>query len=360
MAGNALNRGLLGAFAVVMFGLTGPPAQAQDKPVVVPILSCPFGCGVVAGNTIFGNVMAKGGESLMVAAQETPGYMYNVRDMANKKRWKTTVFGTEDAIIQLAIQGGSPELKEFLPEPVPIRFKLLHGEAYWAQGKFFVTTNPDIKPIADMKGTRISLGLRGQSDWGVFPRLFLEHAYGITPDNSDIRHLTPGILTQQLIDGTTDVAVTGFGTEPTQKFYLLTGPLRKLQASGRKLYYIPMEQSAIDKVNKKFGTTFLLLKVPAGTMPQQDKEIMVGVNRGYKAVHPDFPEGVADRFVKAVHKYAGEMKKLHALWGMLTPEMMLDGLTEENTHPGAIRAFKEIGIWDMRKNFVPVTYPAAK
>ena len=35
--------------------VTGPPAQAQDKPVVVPILSCPFGCGVVAGNTIFGN-----------------------------------------------------------------------------------------------------------------------------------------------------------------------------------------------------------------------------------------------------------------------------------------------------------------
>ena len=66
-----------------------------------------------------------------------------------------------------------------------------------------------------------------------------------------------------MIDGTTDVAVTGFGTEPTQKFYLLTGPLRKLQASGRKLYYIPIEQSAIDKVNKKFGTTFLLLKVPA-------------------------------------------------------------------------------------------------
>ena len=45
---------------------------------------------------------------------------------------------------------------------------------------------------------------------------------------------------------------------------------------------------------------------------------------------------------------------------MLTPEMMLDGLTDENTHPGAIRAFKEIGIWEMRKDFVPVTYPSAK
>jgi TRAP transporter TAXI family solute receptor len=283
--------------------------------------------------------------------------MYNVRAMAEKKRWKTNVFGTEDVIIQLALQGGTPELKEFLPEPIPIKFQFLHGEAYWAQGKFFVTTNPDIKSIADMKGKRVSLGLRGQSDWGVYPRLILEHAYGITPDNTDIRHMNPGALTQQLIDGTTDVAVTGFGTEPTQSFHLITGPLRKLQASGKKLYYIPIEQSAIDKVNAKFGTTFVTKMVKAGTMPGQESDLLIGFVRGYKAVHPDFPDDVAYGFVKAVHKYSGEMKKLHALWGMLTPEMMTDGLTEENTHPGAIRAYKELGIWDTRKGTVPVTYP---
>jgi TRAP transporter TAXI family solute receptor len=350
--------GFTGIAATLLLAFAGTGAQAQGKPTVVPILSCPFGCGVVTGNTIFGTVMAKGGESLMVAAQETPGYMYNVREMANKKRWKTSVFGTEDVIIQLAIQGGTPELKEFLPEQVPIKFKLLHGEAYWAQGKFFVTTNPDIKTIADMKGKRVSLGLRGQSDWGVYPRLILEHAYGITPNNTDIRHVNPGTLTQQLIDGTTDVAVTGFGTEPKQKFHLITGPLRKLQASGKKLYYIPMEQSAIDKVNAKFGTTFVTKMVKAGTMPGQDKDLLIGFVRGYKAVHPDFPEDVAYRFVKAVHKYSEEMKGLHALWGMLTPEMMVDGLTEENAHPGAIRALKEIGIWDAAKKTVPVTYPA--
>ena len=350
-------RAFVGTFAVLLVGAVGAPAHAAGKPTIVPILSCPFGCGVVAGNTIFGTVMAKGGEQLMVAAQETPGYMYNVRAMANKKRWKTTVFGTEDVIIQLAIQGGTPELKEFLPEPIPIKFKLLHGEAYWAQGKFFVTTDPSIKSIADIKGKRVSLGLRGQSDWGVYPRLILEHAYGITPDNTDIRHMNPGALTQQLIDGTTDVAVTGFGTEPSQTFHLITGPLRKLQASGKKIYYVPIEQSAIDKVNAKFGTTFVTKLVKAGTMPQQDTDLLIGFVRGYKAVHPDFPEDVAYQFVKAVYKYSDEMKGLHALWGMLTPEMMIDGLTETNTHPGAVRAYKELGLWDKRLKTVPVTYP---
>ncbi len=333
-------------------------ATAQT-PVIVPILTCPFGCGVIEGNTIFGNLMAKEGESLILAPQETPGYMYNIQEMKKEKYWETTIFGTEDAIVQLAIQGGSPELEEFLPEPVPIKFKLLHGEALWAQGKFFITNDPDIKTVADMKGKRISLGLRGQSDWGVFSRLILEHGYGITPENSDIRHLSPPVLTQQLLDGTTDVAVSGYGTDSNQDYHLITGFLRKLEASGKDLYYIPIDQEAIDRVNEKLGTTFLAKTVKAGTLPFQEEDLLIGFVRSYKVVHPNFPEDVAYRFVMAAHKYAPKMKDLNALWGMLTPEMMVDGLSEENTHPGAIRALKELGIWERRKEFVPVTYPAS-
>ena len=329
-------------------------AKAQD---IVAILTCPMGCGVMEGNTIFGTLMAKGGESLIVAAQETPGYMYNVRAMAQERRWKKQVFGTEDVIIQLAMQGGSEELAQFLPEPIPIKFKLLHGESYWSQGKFFVTTNPDIKSIEDMKGKRISIGLIGQSDWGVFPYLLLKHVYGIDETNSDIRRLNPGGLTQQLIDGTTDVAVTGYGTDPDQQVHLITGPLRKLEASGKDLHYLGTSQEAIDELNAKFGTTFVARTISAGTLPSQNADFVSGFNRGYKAAHPDFPEELAYQFVSAAYKYAGEMRKLNALGAIMTDKMMLDGLTEENAHPGAVRAFKELGIWDSRMGSVPVTYP---
>ena len=274
------------AAAATLGGATA--AKAQD---IVAILTCPMGCGVMEGNTIFGTLMAKGGESLIVAAQETPGYMYNVRAMAEERRWKKQVFGTEDVIIQLAMQGGGEELAQFLPEPIPIKFKLLHGESYWAQGKFFVTTNPDIKSIEDMKGKRISIGLIGQSDWGVFPYLLLKHVYGIDETNSDIRRLNPGGLTQQLIDGTTDVAVTGYGTDPDQQVHLITGPLRKLEASGKDLHYLGTSQEAIDQLNEKFGTTFVARTIKAGTLPSQDADFVSGFNRGYKAAHPDFSRG---------------------------------------------------------------------
>ena len=357
-------RAIMGAIGGALLGLPlmgGIPAvSAAEKPMILSILSAPFGAGPYVGHTIFANQLAKGGEKLMVAAQETPGYMSNVRLMARKKYWKTTAFSTEDAIIQLAFRGGTPELKEFLPDAIRIKFKLLYGEAYWTQGKFFVTTDPDIKSVGDMKGKRISIGLRGQSDWGVFPRLFLEYAYGITPMNSDIRHMTPGALTQQLIDGVTDVGLGGFGTQPTNlSFGLISPSLRKLEAASKKIHYIGIDQAAIDKVNKKFGTTFFGITLKAGTLPAQDKDLFVGVNRGYKAVHPNFSEELAYQFVKLSHKYQPVMKDLNALWKILTPEMMVDGLTEENTHPGAIRALKEIGIWDSeaRKKSVPMTYP---
>ena len=61
----------------------------------------------------------------------------------------------------------------------------------------------------------------------------------------------------------------------------------------------------------------------------------------------------------SAYKHAPEMRKLNKLWAMMTNKMMTDGLTEENTHPGAIRAYKELGIWDTRKGTVPVTYPGS-
>jgi TRAP transporter TAXI family solute receptor len=352
------SRTLLGAAALAAATMGTALAQKPAAPVSVPLLLCPWGCGPTESDTILMNQMIKLGIPVTLLPQETPGYMYNVREMANNRHWQKSVFGTEDVIIQLALKwGGTPELKEFVPERVPIRFKLLYGETWWGQGKFFVTFDPNLKSPADFKGKRIALGLRGQSDWGVFPRLFLEHAYGITPENSDIRHLTPAALTQQLIDGSVDVAVTGFGTEPNLKEWLITPPLRQLEAAPKSLRYIGVSKEAVDKVNAKFGTTFLHVTVPAGKLPKLSEPLPLAINRGFKAAHPDFPEEAAYQIVIAVARNAPKMKELHALWRIWSPELMLHGLSDENVHPGAKRAFVELGWWDRVKQFPAVTYP---
>jgi len=85
----------------------------------------------MAGDTILMNQLIQSGSGVMLLPQETPGYMYNVHEMAlNGSKHKTSVFATEDTLIQVAYDGGSPAMKEFLPEPIQIPWKLLYGEAW--------------------------------------------------------------------------------------------------------------------------------------------------------------------------------------------------------------------------------------
>ena len=350
------NSVVIGGILALVAGLAAAPAAAQSK-ISVPLLLCPAGCGPTESDTILMVQMIKEGSPVTLLPQETPGYMYNIREMGKEGNWKRFVFSTEDVLIQLAMKwGGTPEIKEFLPEAVPIRFKLLYGETWWAQGKFFVTFDPNIKKISDLKGKRISLGLRSQSDWGVFSRIVLAE-YGITPENSDIRHLTPAALTQQLIDGSTDAAVTVFGMEPNQKEWMIGGPMRQLEASGKPLRYLGVEKEMIDRINKKYGTTFIHTVVPAGTLPKQPEPLPVGLVRGYKAAHQDFPDEAAYQIVMSVAKLAPKLRDLHVLWKIWSPELMLAGLSDENVHPGAKKAFVELGWWDKTKNYPAMTYP---
>ena len=98
----------------------------------------------------------------------------------------------------------------------------------------------------------------------------------------------------------TDVAVTVFGMEPNMKEWLIGGPLRQLEASGKPLRYIGMDKETVDRVNKKWSTTFTHAVIPANTLPKQPAPLPVGLVRGYKAVHPDFPDEVAYNIVMAV------------------------------------------------------------
>src|SRR3546814_4743008 len=109
------------SFYVVMFFFTSRRRHTRCALVTgvqtcaLPIC-CPYGCGPITADTILMNQMILAGFPVVLLPQETPGYMYNIREMAKEKHWKRTIFGTEDHVIQLALKGGSPELKEFLPE----------------------------------------------------------------------------------------------------------------------------------------------------------------------------------------------------------------------------------------------------
>lgn len=352
-----VTRALAGTIVGLATGLASTIAAAQT---VVPMLTCPLGCGVVQTQTVLAAQMARSNSSILPAAQETPGYMYNVRAMSEEARWKKTVFGTEDIVIQAALRGGEPAVKKFMPVEVPIRFKLLYGDGMVQQGKFFVTLDPEIKSISDLKGKRISIGLPTQSDWGMAASLLLEYGYGITEDNSEIRHVTPPVMTQELIDGNTDAALLALVTNADGDIWWTADLTSKIEASGQKMYYLGINAEATEAVKENSGVSMVTVDVPAGTLPGQESSFTAGAARAYQAVHPDFPEDVAYELVKSVVEHGPKLRESgQGFWKWWSKTNMVAGLSDENAHPGAIRAYKELDMWEARNNYPPVTYPEA-
>ena len=333
-------------------------AEAQQTVKIVSLLHSPIGAGGLEGFVVLGNIIAKENSLLVLQIQETPGYLYNIREMAkNKNRWKNTVFATEDTIIQFSFAGNRPELKEFYPEEIKIKWKLLFGWAWATHGGWFVTFDPKIKTPADFKGKRVGLGLRTQSDWGADARILLETGYGITAKNCNLRHMSPNAAIEAMIDGKLDVAAAGMVTEATGKIIVPAGAMLLMQASGRKIHYISIDKNVVDKVNKKYESSYMTFNIPKGKFKDQEEDILTVADRVYIASHPDFPEELAYETVKMVFKLREKAGAVHPLWKLANDETMIHGLTEENVHPGALRALKEAGIWEMAKKYPPMLYP---
>ena len=74
-------RALMSALIVGVVAAFSPlSSRAADT---IPILLCPFGCGPMAGDTILMNQLIKSGSDVVLLPQETPGYMYNIREMGS-------------------------------------------------------------------------------------------------------------------------------------------------------------------------------------------------------------------------------------------------------------------------------------
>ena len=349
---------LLLALSMIPFS---DPAQAQDKKPQINFLLCPMGCGSIEGNQMLGTVIAKRNLPFLLNAQETPGYIYNLREIAkNQPMWKNTIFSTEDDVVAIAEHGGEPFVKDFWPEKITNKWKILYGEGVCTAGHAFLTLNPKIKSVADLKGKRIGLGLRTQSCWGMNAAVNLWAGYGITAQNTKFYYLGPAKATEELLNGKVDAIMSGFNTNYNQTTFNLPGNLRVLDASGREIYYLTPGPEVFDKVNKKLGSFTQVIQIKAGVLPKQKKALTIGGDRTFNVADSSFPEELAYQMVKAVATVGPELKTSHSYWTIVTDLDMVNGLSEENTHPGAIRAFKELGLWDLRKKFKPTEVAAFK
>ena len=349
-AGNTLRRAadrchlpaLVGVLAFL--GLTMPltlaPAHAQEQKI--SILTSPAGSGPYNAWAVLQTRAAENHPTLRPIAVETPGFNYNVKYLAqNPDLWTNSVIGS-GSVLEWAANTG---LKPYYPEPLAAAkdFRLIG--VMGLTGITFVTTNPNIKVFEDFAGKRVAAGLITQNEWGMYPRMILEGT-GMLEKLKSFNLLGTDPNVEALLDGRADVATIVMFSSDGFKTTIQPSPFKLLEASNRPFRYINVPASLIEGYNKKTGASFHVRTYPPNTLPNQPEELTTFGNYLLLTAHKSFPDDLAYELAKLWVKMGPVVAQYNAFGKIWTPESISAAArsTPDAVHPGAMRAYKELGL----------------
>jgi len=157
-------------------------------------------------------------------------------------------------------------------------------------------------------------------------------AYGITPQDYTPIYGTRAEATEYLKTGRVDSHIYGTGLGSSQITELmLTGDIKLLPLETDKML-------AIAKTNPEFGKS----KIPAGTYPNQDKEIPTIAGSSLFVTTEDMPEDLVYNVTKAIFSNIEYLQSFHKYFKQTTVEEATVGMAPP-LHKGAEKYFKEIG-----------------
>jgi hypothetical protein len=118
-----------------------------------------------------------------------------------------------------------------------------------------------------------------------------------------------------------------------------------MQASASQdIYFVPFDATAKASLFEQYPF-FSPAKIPAGTYRGQTEEF-AGMNVGnmHLITRASLDEETVYAFTKALYEHRAEVVKKHPAGRAINPKNIVRD-TGTSFHPGAIRYYKEIGIW---------------
>jgi TRAP transporter TAXI family solute receptor len=212
---------------------------------------------------------------------------------------------------------------------------------------FVTKSDSGIKTMKDLKGKRVICGPNGAGfDMFIEPLLT---AHGLKFSDFDKLNANFGDSVTQLGDGGADAAFLG-GASPSPNIRL---------ASDLGILLIPFEEEARKELVKDYPF-FSEITVKAGTYPDLKKDYL-GLNVG--TMHLITSAAQDDEFVYQITRtlWENRAKISHPAAKKFINEENAARFTGTEFHPGAIRFYKEIGIWpeaadtDQQNNETPGT-----
>lgn len=194
----------------------------------------------------------------------------------------------------------------------------------------FISIDPEIKSVADLKGKRVSVDAPG-SGCETMARLIIEAA-GMTYDDMRVSYYSQPEAAQAIKDRNIDALFWNFS---------YPGSAVQEVTAVRDVFFVPIEQEIIDKLTAEYGY-YIAGVIPAGTYKGQDMDVPTIQVGNDVVVNENVSEEVAYLLTKTLFENAEELHNVHPSAKLFLPENGVK--TAIPLHPGAAKYFEEVGL----------------
>ena len=304
-------------------GGTGDSSSASGARQFVTIGTAPAGGAFAPVGNAIANVVDsnKGDLNWVVSPQGTKGTQENIRKLESEE----IEFAMANAAISYFATKGEGAWKK--PHDVRAVATLAPNV-----GVFVTTKSSGIKTVEDLKGKRVVLGPAGAGfDYFLKPLL---SAHGVSYEDLTVLNGAYFPASDMIADGKADAAFMG-GAIPIPA-------VTKLCAS-QDVVFVKIADDAAEKL-KDYPFYF---SVPVKADAYSDlEENLVGINVGnmHLITHAKVPEDVVYNLTKLMYENRDQVAKQHPAGKAINPKNVVRD-TGTPFHPGAIKFYKEAGIW---------------
>lgn len=198
---------------------------------------------------------------------------------------------------------------------------------------FIAPSGSGVRTIADLKGKRVVVGPAGAGmDFFLKPLL---GAHDVRFEDFTPINATQSGAVDLLADGAAAAAFLG-GAVPTASI--------TQAATSQRIHFVPFEEQAIAELVARYPF-FHHATIPAGTYRGQEEEFR-GLDVG--SMHLIAPAGMDEdlvyRVTKTIYENRARVVERHPAGRAINPENVVL-TTGTDFHPGAIRYYREIGVW---------------
>jgi TRAP transporter TAXI family solute receptor len=303
-------------------GCGGGSSRTEDRGFLSLGTAPPGGAFFVVGGALAEVLNARPDEGWRVTAEATSGSQENIRRLATGE----LDFALSNAAITYFAVRGTEGWD--LAYPMRTVMTLAPNVAL-----FLTKSGSGIERIADLKGKRVVIGPAGAGfEYFVQPLLA---AHGVTYADFTPLNATQSAAVDMLSDGSAGASFIG-GAIPTASI---------TQASASMdVYFVPFDETAVATLVTDY-VFFDRATIPSGTYRGQTGDFHgLDVGSMHLITSADQDEDLVYRVTKALYENREQVVARHAAGAAINPKNVIRH-TGTEFHPGAIRFYREIGIW---------------